>query len=45
MKYYIVDCMGNVLGEFATKEKAENILESAYTKEPIEKDDLELIEG
>lgn len=45
MKYYIIDYMGNVLGEFTTKEKAENILESAYTKEQIEKDELEIIEG
>ena len=45
MKYYIVDNMGNVLGEFANKQKALDTLQTCYSPEQIESEELEVIEG
>lgn len=44
MRYYIVDRLGNVLGDFENKTKAELTLQSAYTEEQIKNEELEIIE-
>ena len=44
MRYYIVDNMGNVLGDFENKTTAELQLQ-AYTEEQIKNEELEIIEG
>ena len=44
-RYYIVDNKGNVWGDFGDRKVAEMHLSNNYTKEQIQKEELEIIEG
>ena len=45
MRYYIVDSNGTVYGDFDTLKTAQAHLENDYSKEEIENNELEIIEG
>lgn len=45
MRYYIVNCKGEVLGENDTRERAEQEMVLMFTQEEIEQDEIEVIEG
>ena len=45
MRYYIVNYKGEVLGEDATREGAEQKMALMFTQEEIKQDEIEVIEG
>lgn len=45
MRYYIVNCKGEVLGEASNREEAESKMRAMFTLEEIERDEIEVIEG